>query len=120
MKSKKFVVLNVIIICWALFLGSFAFFSLIPGCAKAPLICNGMPEIAVRLIMGKPDEEYSMPSAGYGMPSGDYLYYDFGSGQRMRYVRCSDVFEIPLLSGIMPEIRITWVTHLVYFNLIRD
>ena len=118
-ENKKFVIINVIIICWALFLESFAFVSLIPEYLKASLVCNGMPEFAVRLMLGEPDDE-SDPSEEYGKPSNVFAYYDFGKGKRMRYARCSGEIEIPLLSEMLPEIRINWVEHLVWINLIGD
>lgn len=118
MKSKRFVALNVIIICWALLLSSFALFFFIPEYWKASFVCNGMPEFAVRLLLGEPDDE-SIPNEQYLMPSSVFVTYNF-NGKRMRYARCTDVFEIPLVSEIVPEIRITWVTHLYWYDLIRD
>ena len=106
MKRKTIIAVIAAVLCWALLLCTLTvIIPRLPREVKEDLICNGMPDFYVRLLLGKPD--------GY-LTSGtrDKPWYELEDGRRLCYVKdhiCCDVrygYEFTL------QIYLIWVTEL--------
>ena len=106
MKRKTIIAVIAAVLCWALLLCTLTvIIPRLPREVKEDLICNGMPDFYVRLLLGKPD--------GYSTSgTRDRPWYKLEDGQRMHYEKEHIGFSVRLGYEFRLDIYIAWVTEL--------